>query len=60
MNGAAIAGNVVLVTAEDLLTVDLAANVAARGRVAAVLEVKFRANNDRADAEAIILWEGNV
>ena len=53
---AAIAGSVVLGTAADLITGDLAVNAAARGRADAALEVKFRESRERADAEAIILW----
>lgn len=55
-----MAGSVVLVKAGDLVTGDLAVNVTARGRVDAALEVNFRASSERADAEAIILWEGRV
>jgi hypothetical protein len=56
--GAAIAGIVVRLTAGDRLTGDLAARAAALGRVEALLDVKFRASRDRADVEAIILFEG--
>jgi hypothetical protein len=56
--GAAIAGSVVRLTAGDRLTGDLAARAAALGRVEALLDVKFRTSRDRADEEAIILFEG--
>ena len=55
---AAIAGSMVLGTAVDLTTGDLAVNAAARGSADAALEVKFRESKERADAEAIILWRG--